>query len=166
MEENHVRIDVLSQLKCSCYCSLLYFCLTSVMASWNPNPTHDPLNPKCPKSVTNPSLAGQIGCTKEQKSPCLPLPHLALLSLTICGSAWSQSVSRVLLLLLVSFQTRGNPSNSLVHLFWSYLSSICSLPPHPPPWSEAKLSRPRSSTLPPVWHITWTRMCFSVSTAV
>lgn len=71
--------------------------------------------------IISPFVA-QIGCTKEQKSLCLPFPHLALLSLAICSSAWSQSVSRVLLLLLISSQIRGNPSDSLVNLFFFFLS--------------------------------------------
>jgi len=78
----------------------------------NPDPTRH----LCPKNVLNEKfislLSGRLAAQKS-KSARLPLPHLALLSLTICYSASSLSVSRVLLLLLlVSFQIRGNPSNS------------------------------------------------------
>ena len=113
IEENRLRIDIVSLHKFICYRTFF-----NNKSEFTSSPIQSLISP----------FVGQIGCSKEQKRLCLPLPHLARLSLTICSSAWSQSASRVLLLLFGSLQIRGNPSNSPLHLFRSHPTSISTSP--------------------------------------
>lgn len=117
IEENRLRIDILF------LCTSSFVTVLSLTSLISPHPPS--------QSLISP-FVGQIGRAKEQKRLCLPPPHLARLSLTICSSAWSQSVSRVLLLLFGSLQIRGNPSNSPLHLFRSHPTSHLHFTPLPP----------------------------------
>lgn len=92
VRKNHLRIDVLSQQKCRCYWSGLYFSLTAVMACWKSKPHSWPLTSECPTFVTRLALYRADWPHKRAEEP-LSSPstsgashphHLLLCLITVC----------------------------------------------------------------------------------